>query len=106
LSWFLNRDAGQIALASFLAFAGAAITDTAVYQRLHHRPRWQKMNGSNLVSAAVDSLIFPAVAFGWPLLLPVVVGQFVAKVFGGAIWSWVIIQFGRERATAVSRDQS
>ena len=43
----------------------------------------------------MDSLIFPAVAFGWPLLLPVVVGQFVAKVFGGGrSGHGVIIQFG------------
>ena len=104
LSWFLNRDAGQITLASFLAFAGAAITDTAVYQRLHHRPRWQKMNGSNVLSAAVHSIIFPVVAFGWPPLVVVILGQFAAKVLGGAVWAWIIIRVG-SRQTAVTQEE-
>lgn len=90
LSWFLNREAGQIALASFLAFACAGIADAVVYSILRWRgiKRRGRMNGSNLVSAAVDSLVFPTVAFGglnWMLTI----GQFAAKVIGGAFWAWL-----------------
>jgi queuosine precursor transporter len=85
LSWLLNRDAGQIALASFLAFAAAAIVDTLAYHLLRNRPWWQRVNGSNIASAAVDSLIFPTVAFG-ALLPAIVLGQFAAKVLGGMVW--------------------
>ena len=47
------------------------------------------MNGSNIVGAAADSLIFPTLAFG--AFLPwVVLGQFVAKVAGGALWALVL----------------
>jgi uncharacterized PurR-regulated membrane protein YhhQ (DUF165 family) len=89
LSWLLNRNAGQIAIASMLAFGAAALVDTAVYQVLYRRSRLAKMNGSNVFAAAVDSLVFPTVAFGSFLPL-IVLGQFIAKVFGGFIWSLVL----------------
>jgi hypothetical protein len=86
LSWLVNRNAGPIALASFVAFAASGIADTLVYHALRRRAWIVKVNGSNVVSAAVDSLIFPTLAFG--MLLPwVVLGQFIAKVAGGAVWA-------------------
>ena len=93
LSWFLNRDAGQIALASFVAFACAGIADAVVYHLLGERARLLKINGSNVVSAAVDSVIFPALAFGFPLMWGIMLGQFVAKVVGGFVWSLVLRRF-------------
>jgi uncharacterized PurR-regulated membrane protein YhhQ (DUF165 family) len=89
LSWLLNRNAGPIALASFAAFACAAIVDTAIYHLLKDRSKMLKINGSNVLSAAVDSLVFPTLAFG--AILPVIViGQFAAKVLGGFLWSIVL----------------
>lgn len=89
LSWLLNRNAGPIALASCIAFAGAAVTDALVYQALHRQSWVVRANGSNVPAALVDSLLFPSLAFG--VLLPwVVLGQFVAKVAGGALWSLVL----------------
>ena len=90
LSYALNRSAGPIALASFVAFAVSAALDTATYHILRDRAYLLRVNGSNVVSAAADSLIFPALAFGLPLLWPIVLGQFVAKVAGGALWAWVL----------------
>lgn len=90
LSWFLNRDAGRIALASFIAFAGAGVTDALIYHLLGDKARLLKINGSNLGSAAVDSILFPALAFGFPLLWAIMLGQFAAKVLGGGAWSLVI----------------
>jgi hypothetical protein len=86
----LNWNAAPIAIASFAAFTCAGIADTLVYQALGERSRLLKMNGSNLVSAGIDSLVFPALAFGFPLLWGIVIGQFVAKVAGGAVWSVVL----------------
>jgi len=89
LSWLLNQNAAQVAVASFVAFAAAAVVDTVAYHLLRNRVWWQRVNGSNVVSAAVDSVIFPTLAFG--ALLPVIVlGQFAAKVLGGALWSVVL----------------
>jgi hypothetical protein len=90
ISWLLNRDAGPIAVASFVAFAVSASLDAVIYALLGHRAYLVKVNGSNIVSAAADSLMFPALAFGLPLLWPIVLGQFVAKVAGGALWAFVL----------------
>lgn len=96
LSWFLNRDAGRIALASFIAFAGAGMADAVTYHLLHGRARLLKVNGSNVVGAAVDSILFPLLAFGWPPLWGIMAGQFVAKVAGGFIWSWALFYRHRD----------
>lgn len=89
ISWFLNRDAGRIALASAVAFGGAAIVDGVVYWVARRSSRITRMNASNSVSAAVDSVLFPTIAFGG--FLPwVTLGQYVAKVGGGAIWAWLL----------------
>lgn len=86
LSWLMNRNAGPIALASLVAFGAAATVDAIVYQLLGGYPKWLRVNGSNIPSALVDSLVFPTLAFG-SFLWPVVVGQFLAKVLGGFLWS-------------------
>lgn len=88
LSWLLNRDAGSIALASFVAFAAAATVDAIIYHLMGKYPRWLRINGSNVPSALVDSLIFPTLAFG-SFLWPIVLGQFAAKTLGGFVWSLV-----------------
>lgn len=88
LSWLLNRNAGQVALASFVAFALAASVDAISYQMLGKYPRFLRINGSNIPSALVDSLVFPTLAFG-AFLWPIVLGQFAAKVLGGFVWSLV-----------------
>ncbi|HKY04490.1 MAG TPA: VUT family protein [Blastocatellia bacterium] len=89
LSWAVNRNAGPIALASFVAFAASGATDAFTYHSLRKRRWLVKVNGSNLASAAVDSVIFPTLAFG--LFLPwVVAGQFLAKVAGGAVWALLL----------------
>jgi hypothetical protein len=99
LSWVLNRDAGQIALASFVAFAAAATVDAVVYHLLGNYPRWLRINGSNVPSALVDSLVFPTLAFGGFLPL-VVLGQFLAKTVGGFIWSLVFRWMDRRNVVA------
>lgn len=81
---------GRVALASCFAFILAGVADTLVFRALRHKTWLSRANGSNLIAAAVDSFCFPLIAFGWPLLWGVVLGQCVAKVAGGALWAWVI----------------
>lgn len=97
ISYLLNRDAGPIALASTVAFAVAAALDGTVYGLLGDRGRLLRINGSNVVGAAADSLIFPTLAFG-SLIPAIVIGQFVAKVAGGFVWSVVLAVPVRRRA--------
>lgn len=89
VSFAINPATDLIALASVAAFAIAASVDASVYQLLIKKSWLVKSNGSNLAASAADSVIFPLIAFG--AFLPwVVFGQFVAKAFGGAIWSWLL----------------
>lgn len=85
LTYAMNPETGMIATASAFAFSAAALVDWATFTRL--RGSWTfRANGSNVAGAAVDSLIFPTMAFG--ILIPHIVAlQFIAKVAGGAFWT-------------------
>lgn len=88
LTYGLNPAAGMIAVASSVAFTAAALVDWATFAKL--RGSWLlRANGSNVAGAAVDSLLFPTIAFG-ALMPHIVAMQFVAKVAGGAAWAWVL----------------
>lgn len=86
ISFAMNPATDMIAIASVSAFALAGLTDASIYQSLIRRPWLIKSNGSNIAASAVDSFVFPLIAFG--AFMPwVVAGQFLAKVAGGAVWS-------------------
>ena len=86
LTWLANPAANQIAIASATAFILAALADWLAYSLLRSRPWMVRCNGSNVVGAVVDSVIFPMLAFGAfpPALIAL---QSAAKIGGGAIWS-------------------
>lgn len=86
ITWMVNPAAKHIAIASAVAFTLSAIADWAAYAALRSKPWLVRSNGSNVVGAAVDSVIFPTLAFG-SFLPHIVALQFAAKVFGGAVWS-------------------
>lgn len=86
VSYLLNPAAGRIAVASVVAFIVAGLVDALAYHMLRDKPYLQRSNGSNVAGAAIDSLIFPTVAFG-ALLPAIVLLQFAAKVSGGFLWS-------------------
>jgi hypothetical protein len=87
LSYALNRNAGPIALASFVAFACAGSVDTLVYHLLGKRAYLLRVNGSNVLTAIVDSVIFVALAFGAPMLWGIAFLAIVSKIAGGFVWS-------------------
>lgn len=105
LSYIATPGAGPIAVASALSWAAASAVDALVFHIVAaHGRRPHPVRGvmaSNVAGAAVDSLLFPTLAFG-ALLWPVILGQFVAKVLGGTVWLVVIrhLQLRRERAAA------
>jgi uncharacterized PurR-regulated membrane protein YhhQ (DUF165 family) len=88
LTYLLNPAAGMIAIASAVSFTAASVVDWAVFAKL--TGTWiKRANGSNIAGAAVDSVVFPTMAFG--MLMPQIVAmQFAAKVAGGAFWAYVI----------------
>lgn len=91
----LNWDALPIAIASSVAFLASGIGDAVVYSRLRKFRFLVRANGSNVAGSALDSVIFPTMAFG--VFMPeIILGQFLAKIGGGAIWSFVISYFSRK----------
>jgi len=91
LTYLLNPAAGMIAVASAVSFLVAALVDWAVFVKT--TGSWiKRANVSNTAGAAVDSLLFPTIAFG--VLMPEIIAlQFIAKVSGGAVWSFVLSKF-------------
>jgi uncharacterized PurR-regulated membrane protein YhhQ (DUF165 family) len=88
MTYLLNPAAQQIAIASAVSFAFAAAADWLVFLRMPGS--WFKRSASsNVAGAAVDSLLFPTIAFG--VLMPqIVLAQFAAKVLGGTLWTWML----------------
>lgn len=88
ITFGLNPAAGIIAVASAVSFTAAAVVDWGIFSAV--KGTWfKRANLSNVSGAAIDSLLFPTLAFG--VLMPHIVAmQFVAKVAGGAIWAWVL----------------
>jgi len=89
ISYLLNAGSGRVALASTVAFLATGLTDATVFQLLRHLPRLRRVMGSNVVSALVDSTVFPLVAFGTPIWWAMA-GQWVAKVAGGYLWALIL----------------
>lgn len=103
LTFALTPAAGMIAIASSASFTAAALVDWAAFLKL--RGSWIfRANGSNAAGAAVDSLLFPTIAFG-ALLPHIVLAQFAAKVAGGALWTWLLSRSALSTPTGASHEQ-
>jgi hypothetical protein len=89
VSYAINPATGMIAFASLAAFSLSMVADSVVYQYLKYKDKVIRINGSNIAGAAVDSVVFPTIAFGG-LMLEIVALQFLAKVFGGFIWGKIL----------------
>jgi hypothetical protein len=91
ISYVLNPESASVALASLAAFSVAAIASAVVFQAARRYPVLVRANAANVAGAAIDSIIFPLIAFG--TIFPTIAAlQFVAKVAGGALWSWIVFR--------------
>jgi hypothetical protein len=96
ISYALNTDASTVAIASAIAFAAAFTADWLVYSALLDRDFETRANASNVAGAAVDSVLFPLLAF------PAIPGHlfgldwflvgtlFGMKLGGGAFFAWIL----------------
>jgi len=96
VSYAINPATGMIAFASLAAFSLSMVADTLVYQYLKNKDWMIRVNGSNIAGSAVDSIVFPTIAFGG-LMLEIVLLQFIAKIGGGLIWSKLIEKYGNRK---------
>lgn len=92
VSYAINPATGMIAFASLAAFSLSMVADSLAYQYLKGKDWMVRVNGSNVAGSAVDSVVFPTIAFGG-LMLEIVALQFIAKVGGGYIWSRIFKRF-------------
>lgn len=100
-TYLLNPASGKIAVASACAFTLAALVDWVVFVKM--KGSWfSRANKSNVAGAAVDSLVFPTIAFG-SLMPGIILLQFAAKVFGGLVWAALI---GRQMDTKSHQDDT
>lgn len=94
LTYLLAPSAAIIAFASAASFCVAALVDWFVFTKA--KGSWfVKSNKSNIAGAAVDSVLFPTIAFG-ALLPHIVLMQFVSKILGGLFWSWLLNKFFKD----------
>ena len=92
VSYAINPATGMIAFASLAAFSLSMVADAVAYQYLKGKDWIVRANGSNIAGSAVDSLVFPTIAFGG-LMIEIVLLQFVAKVAGGFVWSYLLKKY-------------
>lgn len=102
LTWLLNKDAGQIALASFVAFASAGVVDAITYHLLKNKLFLLRVNGSNVFASFTDSALFLTIAFG-AFMPGLIFAQFGVKVAGGFVWSLVLRKFRRKNGASILR---
>ena len=100
IAYLVTPDAGKIGLASGVAFLAAESVDGIVYHTVRFWPWLERSNFSNFFGAAVDSLVFPTIAFGG-VMWGITAGQFTAKVAGALLFTLVIARWRQTRlATA------
>ena len=79
----------RIAIASAVAFGAASTADAIAYHYLRKRDWYERVNGSNIVGAGVDSLVFVALwPFGFQFTYAFTL--WVAKVAGGVFWAMLL----------------
>ncbi len=91
LSYLIAQDAASVAEASAISFACAETGEGLIYHLLRHRQWVQRANTAAWLGAAIDSLVFPTLAFGG-LMWSTSLGQFTAKTAGALLWSAVIVR--------------
>jgi uncharacterized PurR-regulated membrane protein YhhQ (DUF165 family) len=89
ITYLINRESVNIALASVGGFITAQIGAGVFYQTLIKKHFFIKVNGSDLIGIVLDSIIFQIIAFSlidWEITG----GQIALKFIGGLFWYWII----------------
>jgi hypothetical protein len=89
ISYMLSSKTFMISLASFVSFLISSLADFMVYHKNIRKSLFFKINSSNILSAFLDSILFPTIAFG--KIMPLIIAlQFLMKISGGFIWSLIL----------------
>ena len=91
ITFVINRNAINIAIASSVGFILAQIFAGIFYQFFIKKSFFVKVNGSDAIGILIDSVAFQLIAFGI-INYNILVGQFLLKLIGGFFWYWVIFK--------------
>lgn len=75
-----------VAFASAVAFGSAGLVNAGIYAITPSLSRWYRMNVSNVFAAAVDSAVFPMLAFD-VVDIRLCVIQAACKIVGGCVFT-------------------
>jgi len=89
LTFMINIDSKNIAIASAAGFISAQIIAGIFYQIAIKKSYFVKVNGSDAVGILLDSIVFQLIAFGI-IVAEITAGQFILKIIGGLLWYWII----------------
>jgi queuosine precursor transporter len=91
LSYWLNADAAKIAIASTVSFAAAEGAEATFYHLFRKQPWLERAPKAAIVAAAVDSIVFPTMVFGFVFTTSFT--QFAVKLGGAAFWAIIVARF-------------
>lgn len=89
ISYLINSETKNIALASSCGFIVAQIFAGIFYQVTIKKKYFIKVNGSDAVGILADSIVFQLIAFSF-IDISITLSQFTLKLIGGLFWYWVI----------------
>lgn len=92
LTFIINRDALNIAVASVSGFSAAQVAAGIFYQANKSKSWFFKVNISDLCAIVFDSIVFQYIAFHG-INPSVTLGQVVIKFTGGLLWYWIIFKY-------------
>lgn len=91
ITFLINHEALNIALASVSGFFTAQIFAGIFYQVFINRSFFVKVNGSDFIAICFDSFVFQLVAFH-EFSPTITVGQILIKLTGGYIWYLILFK--------------
>lgn len=91
ITFLINPETQMIAVASFVSILLAGISSALVF-KLKNGNFYSKSYPANVICAAIDSLVFPYVAFG-SIMFDISLMQFIAKVVGATLVLYIMRKF-------------
>jgi queuosine precursor transporter len=89
LTYVINNDAKNIALASTFGFISAQMLASVFYQTYIKKSFLFKVNGSDALGVIADSIVFQVIAFG-SISTSITLSQVALKIVGGVFWYYLI----------------
>lgn len=92
LSYLINYDVKNIAIASFFSFLISQTIAIFIYQILKRKSYLVKVNGSDLIAIITDSIVFQWIAFN-VILFEITSTQILIKTIGGIFWYLILFKY-------------